>query len=290
VIVAELAPPGSVAPAQRLPIMRPGVIEGVATLLGNAIYQELIGPRTFGALLNVGAGTESDAFEHGKMFAVDEYHTQEIEDSEVDATYKCDGEDMSVVPSDRYDWVISSSVLEHVPDPWAAAREQMRITKPGGYILTRVPFACVMHLGHNYGDLWRFSPMGVAKLFTGCELTEVILFGETPHLPYMISVVMRKGGAGLTPRYYWLDMPNDFTWNLIFPQTVLPMELPLYDLLVEPMNLALQLNNAKNQLTRAIGVNVSQRDVARGLMGQYTRLRGVLGFAPPYSFFRPAPS
>jgi len=287
-ITLHLPPAGSVAPKERLPIRRPDQVEQVATLFGNALYQELIGPRTYGSLLNIGAGTETETFQHAKMFGVDEYHTQEIEGGGIQATYMCDAQNMSVVPSDRYDWVISSSVLEHIPDPWAAAREEVRVTKPGGWILTRVPFACVMHLGHNYGDLWRFSPMGVAKLFAGCELAEVMLFGDTPHLPYTISVIMHKGQTDMTPRYYWLDMPNDFTWDLLFPHSPPPGELPLYDLLVEPMSLALQLNHAKNQVTRATQVNVSRREIARGFMHQYTRLRGHLGFGPPTSSFRPA--
>jgi SAM-dependent methyltransferase len=43
------------------------------------------------------------------------------------------------LPDDRFDLVLCSHILEHVPDDGAAMREMARVTKPGGALLVMVP-------------------------------------------------------------------------------------------------------------------------------------------------------
>ena len=45
----------------------------------------------------------------------------------------------------RFDVVLCTEVLEHVPDPVAALRKLYDLTKPGGKIIVTVPFLSLMH-------------------------------------------------------------------------------------------------------------------------------------------------
>ncbi|MEB0110450.1 class I SAM-dependent methyltransferase [Variovorax sp. RTB1] len=47
-------------------------------------------------------------------------------------------------PSDSIDLVMSSDVMEHMPDPYAAHREILRVLKPGGTHIFTVPFVATM--------------------------------------------------------------------------------------------------------------------------------------------------
>jgi len=51
--------------------------------------------------------------------------------------------------NDYFDLVISSDVLEHVPDPWKAFKEIHRILKPGGRHVFTVPFYQDRSMGEN---------------------------------------------------------------------------------------------------------------------------------------------
>jgi len=55
--------------------------------------------------------------------------------------------------NDTFDVIITSEVLEHVPDALAAEKELMRILKPGGVYCFTVPFAPVHEHDIVYADL-----------------------------------------------------------------------------------------------------------------------------------------
>ena len=55
-------------------------------------------------------------------------------------TYKRMAENLSGIDSKSYDAVISNAVLEHVEDPQTAAREMLRVTRPGGFGIHQVDF------------------------------------------------------------------------------------------------------------------------------------------------------
>ncbi len=55
-------------------------------------------------------------------------------------TFNRKAENLSGIGSKSYDAVISNAVLEHVEDPKAAAREMMRVTRPGGFGIHQVDF------------------------------------------------------------------------------------------------------------------------------------------------------
>jgi SAM-dependent methyltransferase len=64
-----------------------------------------------------------------------------------------------------FDGVISMDVLEHVTDPFAAARELARVLKPGGVLYIDLPFLQHEHgYPHHYFNATR---MGLRQLFEG---------------------------------------------------------------------------------------------------------------------------
>jgi SAM-dependent methyltransferase len=79
------------------------------------------------------------------------------------------------VPDDSFDVVFSLDVFEHVQRPWDAARECIRITKPGGLLVHRTLFAYRYHpIPYDY---WRFSSQGLEYLFTSAGDVTTVLKG-----------------------------------------------------------------------------------------------------------------
>jgi len=62
------------------------------------------------------------------------------------------------------DLIISSSVMEHIPDPELAVSESFRVLKPGGKIYCEIPFMVGYHMiPHDYQ---RYTIQGIEKLFS----------------------------------------------------------------------------------------------------------------------------
>lgn len=66
----------------------------------------------------------------------------------------------------RFDVVICEQVIEHVPDPWAAARNLRALCSPGGQVIVSTPFLIRIHELPSFGmrDYWRFAPRGLRQL------------------------------------------------------------------------------------------------------------------------------
>jgi SAM-dependent methyltransferase len=65
-----------------------------------------------------------------------------------------------------FDVVICEQVLEHVPDPSAAAANLRHLCAPGGQVIVSTPFLVKVHELPEYGmlDYWRFTPRGLRLL------------------------------------------------------------------------------------------------------------------------------
>ena len=76
-----------------------------------------------------------------------------------------------------FDAVLSLAVLEHVRDPFACAREMVRVLKPGGELLADVPFLQPLHGYPNH--YYNMTQAGLRNLFAG--LGEVLDCRVPPH-------------------------------------------------------------------------------------------------------------
>lgn len=90
-----------------------------------------------------------------------------------------DIQNMKNVESDRFDSIICTQVLEHVPNPFDAVDELYRILRPGGRLLVTVPFLNNYHMEPD--DYWRFTEYALTfllKKFSHCAITS---YGSTYH-------------------------------------------------------------------------------------------------------------
>jgi ubiquinone/menaquinone biosynthesis C-methylase UbiE len=67
------------------------------------------------------------------------------------------------IADNTYDVIVCTQVLEHVPNPFAAAGELHRILKPGGQLLLTVPAVYPYHAVPR--DYWRFTKDSLDLLF-----------------------------------------------------------------------------------------------------------------------------
>ena len=95
--------------------------------------------------------TEAQGPVHQRLAAMDGYLASEYFGPEVESGRLVDGvmhqdlRDLSF-PDESIDLVLSSDVLEHVPDPYRAHAEIFRVLRPGGSHLCTVPFHQHLHL------------------------------------------------------------------------------------------------------------------------------------------------
>lgn len=288
-IEAPLQTPGSIAAVGTQPASVAGERQNTYSILLNCYFQELLGPRTAGKLLNVGAGDASTTYGQARMFAATTYHTLESGESGISATYNCSATAMQPIVDEFYDWVISTFVLEHVDDPWAAAREKARVCKPGGYIYVAIPFSQILHPHATFGDYWRFTPQGLRQLFPACVVREIEVWGESPTRPNAFAVLFQKPGPGVAPagneRSYWIEFPNEQVFEMIVPPADLSIEWPIYQLRSEPMNLAMQLNAARDQYAISAQLVVDNDTIARRFKREYAIRYGTLGVRRNRTFF-----
>jgi SAM-dependent methyltransferase len=71
-----------------------------------------------------------------------------------------------------FEVVICEQVLEHVPDPWAAAANLRGLCAPGGRVIASTPFLVKVHELELFAmrDYWRFTPRGLCNLLEGAGL------------------------------------------------------------------------------------------------------------------------
>lgn len=59
------------------------------------------------------------------------------------------------IPEGSYDYVVSTSMLEHTPHPWRVVEEVFKVLRPGGIFYLSAPWMFPLH-GEPH-DYWRFS-------------------------------------------------------------------------------------------------------------------------------------
>lgn len=69
----------------------------------------------------------------------------------------------SLIPSDGFDMIVCTEVLEHTLNPFDAVNEIERILKPGGVAFISTP--CNFRIHGPLPDCWRFTEHGLRQLF-----------------------------------------------------------------------------------------------------------------------------
>jgi len=85
-----------------------------------------------------------------------------------DYNFYMSSENSIEVQSNFFDAIWSSSVIEHVKEPWLWMKELARVTKPGGFVAVIGPFTWRQHRvrsGNIKRDAWRILPDGLKILF-----------------------------------------------------------------------------------------------------------------------------
>jgi SAM-dependent methyltransferase len=91
----------------------------------------------------------------------------------------------------RFDWVVCTEVLDHVLDPFGAARELGRILRPGGLLFLSVPFDLRIH--GPLPDWWRFTEHGLRAVLGGFAIEDLspLENPDRPLMPVHYTVVAR---------------------------------------------------------------------------------------------------
>lgn len=90
----------------------------------------------------------------------------------------------------QFGFIICAHVLEHVKQPWVAARNIERLLKPGAHVFVTVPWVQGYHPFPD--DFWRMSFDGVRALFPAVGFSDEFYSGAAETVGYRLV----RNGAG----------------------------------------------------------------------------------------------
>ncbi len=79
-----------------------------------------------------------------------------------------------------FDYVLSQAVIEHVPNPFAAASELIRVAKRGAIVNCEIAFMQPLHCRPYH--FFNVTPWGAELLFKDCSQVQVTTHGDFSHL------------------------------------------------------------------------------------------------------------
>lgn len=107
-----------------------------------------------------------------------------------------DVQDLSQFADESFDLVYSHQVLEHIPKPWIAASEILRVTRKGGF---GIHTTCAFNPRHGqpeFNDYYRFLPDGIAELFDGTTVLVKDEWGNRQAILYNVGIDDGYGALG----------------------------------------------------------------------------------------------
>ncbi|MCB0282625.1 MAG: class I SAM-dependent methyltransferase [Calditrichae bacterium] len=107
-----------------------------------------------------------------------------------------DVQNMPMYQDNMFDMVYSHQVLEHVPKPWLAGKEIVRVLKPGGL---GIHTTCAFNPRHGppaFNDYYRFLPDGLEQIFDGIETLTKDEWGNRDALIYNLAIDDGFGNLG----------------------------------------------------------------------------------------------
>ncbi len=110
--------------------------------------------------------------------------------------------------SQSFDGVLSTAVLEHLPEPRVAIDEMARIARPGALMYVEVPFLQGYHASPD--DYQRFTASGLRHVFRGHHDVEVgVCVGPSSALTWILRGYLKGLLSGFT-RNRQLELAADF--------------------------------------------------------------------------------
>jgi SAM-dependent methyltransferase len=233
------------------------------TMLGGVVMRsyvkEILGKKTFGKVLNIGAGPNSARYRYDVRLRNTEYHTVEIS-GEGNPTFVADARHMPEVPSNHYDWVLAFALLEHVDDIHAVIREITRVLKPDGCVYLTVPFHNELHFTRAYGDYWRIGPHGFHKLMDAdFGFEEIEFWGECVIDPVTVGVIARKGASESeeVSRLYYLEGGLNSMHRYVDGIQPLELTIPISRLHIDGMEYCLRVHEFRAQHFQQRGISLT---------------------------------
>ena len=143
-------------------------------------------------MLDAGAGRAPyrSLFEHAQYETADFLAVKKKHYEQPD--YVCDLAQIPVEDA-RFDHVLLTQVLEHLPEPATVLSELHRVLKPGGTLWLTAPFFYIVH--ERPYDFYRYTPYGLRHLLetAGFEVREVAwLEGYLSTLSHQARVLSRR--------------------------------------------------------------------------------------------------
>ena len=118
-------------------------------------------------VLELGYLRQDDSYDL-KDFFVDRkanlFRTNIEHSSDIDFVWDLHSAIPKKAPKLQFDYIVCSSVMEHVAKPWIAVKNVENVLKTGGFIIWATPWVWRIH-GYPE-DYWRFTPKGVEELFS----------------------------------------------------------------------------------------------------------------------------
>lgn len=141
-----------------------------------------------GFVLDAGAGSKSQIFEHVVNLEIVDYESTDVLGVGQRLPFR----------DSCFDAVLSIAVLEHVDDPFQCAAELVRVLKPGGRLLVAVPF---LQPEHGYPEhYFNMTRSGLRRLFKdkGQVLRQFI--PDVSHPVYALNWFLQVYAANLPDR------------------------------------------------------------------------------------------
>jgi SAM-dependent methyltransferase len=120
-----------------------------------------------GLLLDCGAGKRGVYYENVVNYEIVNYDSTDVIGVAEELPFK----------DNAFDAVISVAVLEHVRDPFRAAKEIARVLKPGGKLFCCVPFLQAFHGYPNH--YYNMTHVGLANLFPELRVLQQSVYPST---------------------------------------------------------------------------------------------------------------
>ena len=119
-------------------------------------------------------------------------------------------------PDGTFDLVVTQETLEHVPNPFLAVGEIVRVLRRGGVLYCQLPFVIGFHPGPH--DFWRFTVEGIRELVERAGLSVTVIATSVGGASgyYRISVEFWSGLLSLGRRPFYRGLKALFAL-LLYP-------------------------------------------------------------------------